>query len=130
MKKFFVTILALVYLTVSSGATVHLHYCMGKLMSWDFSAKSKSKCGSCGMEKRRHKGCCNDEQKMLKVDKDQKVSESAFQFLSISSGAIAISFTGLQPVYPSSVVTDNPYPHAPPRLGAVPIFVLNCNFRI
>ena len=130
MKKFLVTILAIVYLAVSSGATVNLHYCMGKLMSWDFSAKSKSKCGSCGMEKRGHKGCCNDEQKMLKVDKDQKVSESAFQFLSISSVAIAVIHIELPLIYSSTLVTDNPTAHAPPRLGGVPIFILNRNFRI
>ena len=40
MKKLLITILALVYLTVSSGATVNLHYCMGKLMSWDLSLKA------------------------------------------------------------------------------------------
>jgi len=81
MKKLLITITALVYFAVSSGATVNLHYCMGKLMSWDLSAKSKGKCDSCGMEKTGHKGCCHDEHKQLKVEKDQKVSESAFQFL-------------------------------------------------
>jgi hypothetical protein len=130
MKKLLVTILALVYLTVSSGATVNLHYCMGKLMSWDLSSGSKTKCGSCGMEKAGHKGCCNDEQKTLKVDKDQKASESAFQFLSISSIAIATTHTELPVIYTSTLVTDNPTAHAPPRLGGAPIFILNCNFRI
>ena len=130
MKKFLITITALVYLTVSSGATVNLHYCMGKLMSWDLSAKSKSKCGSCGMEKSGHKGCCNDEQKTFKVDKDQKVSESTFQFLSISSVAIAVTYTELPLVYFSTLVTDNPAAHAPPLQSAVPIFLRNRNFRI
>ena len=130
MKKFLVTILAIIYLAASSGAMVNLHYCMGKLVSWSLSDKKDGICGSCGMQKAGHKGCCHDEQKLVKIEKDQKASETAFKFLDLSSGAIVISFTGLQPVYPSSVVTDNPYPHAPPRLGAVPIFVLNCNFRI
>ena len=84
MKKVLIAITALVYFTVSTGATVNLHYCMGKLMSWDLSAKADGNCGTCGMKKQGHKGCCNDEQKTFKVDKDQKVSESAFQFLSIS----------------------------------------------
>lgn len=130
MKKLFITITALVYLTVSSGATVNLHYCMGKLMSWDLSSKSESKCGSCGMEKTGHKGCCNDEQKTLKVDKDQKLAESAFQFLSISSVAIAVIPAELPLMYSSTLVADNPTAHAPPRPGGVPIFILNRNFRI
>lgn len=130
MKKLLITITALVYLTVSSGATVNLHYCMGKLMSWDLSPKSKSKCGSCGMEKTGHKGCCNDEQKTFKVNKDQKVSESAFQFLSISSVAIAVTHTELPLIYSSTLVADNPTAHAPPGISGVPIFILNRNFRI
>ncbi len=129
MKKFLATILALVYLTVSSGATVNLHYCMDKLMSWDLSHKSEGKCGTCGMEKAGHKGCCKDVHKVIQVEKDQKVSESAFQFLTISSDAVAV-YTDLPLIYPSSTVIENPTAHAPPRLGAVPIFILNCNFRI
>ena len=82
------------------------------------------------MQKAGHKGCCHDEQKQIKIEKDQKASESAFKFLTISSDAVATSFTGLPLVYPSSTVLDNPSAHAPPRLGAVPIFILNCNFRI
>jgi hypothetical protein len=130
MKKFLVTILAIVYLTVSSGATVNLHYCMGKLMSWNLSHKSEGKCGSCGMEKAGHKGCCHDEHKQLKIEKDQKASEFAFKFLITSSDTVLVSFIDLAVTYPSSSVLDNRSTHAPPRLGAVPIFVLNCNFCI
>ena len=130
MKKFFVTILALIYLTVSSGATVHLHYCMGKLMSWGLSDKEAGKCGTCGMQKAGHKGCCHDEQKLVKSEKDQKKPEAAFQSLKISTDAIAFNYVELPLLYPSSTVLENPTAHAPPRLGTVPIFVLNCSFRI
>ena len=130
MKKFLITILALVYLTVSSGTTVHLHYCMGKLISWGLSDKEAGKCGKCGMQKAGHKGCCHDEQKLVKSEKDQKTPESAFQFLIISTDANAFNYLELPLLYPSSTVLENPTAHAPPRLGAVPIFVLNCSFLI
>ncbi len=130
MKKLLITITALVYLTVSSGATVNLHYCMGKLMSWDLSRESKNKCGSCGMEKAGHKGCCKDEQKMLKVDKDQKVTETAFQFLSISSVATTVTHIELPLIYSCILVADIAAAHAPPEMGGMPIFILNHNFRI
>ena len=129
MKKFLATILALIYLGTSMGATVHLHYCMGKLMSWSLSDKKDGKCGTCGMQKSGHKGCCKDEHKQIKFDKDQKITESAFQFLSTSLDAVAIS-TDLSLIYFSLVIIESPTAHAPPRLGAVPIFVLNRNFRI
>ena len=130
MKKTLVTILALVYLTVSSGATIHLHYCMGKLMSWGLSDKKDGKCGACGMQKAGHKGCCHDEQKLVKSEKDQIAHQFAFQFLNISTDAIAFNYMQLPLLYPHSTVLENPTAHAPPRLGAVPIFVINCSFRI
>jgi hypothetical protein len=130
MKKILVTILALVYLSVSSGATVHVHYCMGKLMNWSLSDKKDGKCGTCGMQKSVHKGCCQDEQKQLKIEKDQKVSETAFQFHTISSVAVAHSYLSLPSIYFLSRISDIPVAHAPPQPGAVPIFVLNRNFRI
>jgi len=130
MKKILVTILALVYLSVSSGATVHVHYCMGKLMSWSLSDKKDGNCGTCGMQKSVHKGCCQDEQKQLKIEKDQKVSGSAFQFLTQSSVVVAHSYLNLPTVYTLAGLLDSPVAHAPPQPAAVPIFVLNRNFRI
>jgi hypothetical protein len=130
MKKFLAAILAIVYLTVSSGATINLHYCMGKLMSWDLSAKNKNTCGTCGMEKAGQKGCCHDEHKQLKAEKDQKISEPVFQFLSINkvvsyplSVDFALRFSSLQ-------ASDDWCVHAPPVLAAVPVYLSNRNFRI
>ena len=51
MKKFLTTILALVYLATSTGATIHLHYCMGRLFSWSLVDKDSKTCGQCGMPK-------------------------------------------------------------------------------
>lgn len=129
MKKFTAVILAFVYLTASSGATINMHYCMGKLKSWDFSHK-QGKCGTCGMEKKGHKGCCKDEQKTFQLDKDQKKSKSSFQVLTNSSEAIAITYVDLPLVYLSSLVINNPTAHGPPLAGPVSIVILNCNFRI
>lgn len=130
MKKLLITITALIYLTVSSGATVNLHYCMGKLMSWDLSAKSDGKCGTCGMQKAGHKGCCSDEQKRLKVDKDQQVSDYSFQFISVSTVAITVTHAELPLIYPSNLAADYPTTHAPPDVGKVHLFILNRNFRL
>ena len=130
MKRVFVTILAFVYLTASSGAIIHLHYCMGKLISWDLSHKHEAKCGTCGMDKKGHGGCCKDEQKVLQIEKDQKTSQFAFQFLTLSSNAVAVAYAGLPFVYPSAILVENPTANAPPLPGKVPIYVLNRIFRI
>ena len=130
MKKLFVTILALVYLTSSSGAMVNLHYCMGKLMSWDLAVESKNKCGTCGMEKSGHKSCCHDEHKQLKVENDQRLTESSSQVLSISTQEVALQYAELPEICSSSQIVDNPTSHAPPRMNGVPLFIFIRNLRI
>ncbi len=129
MKKFLVTILAFTYIAVSSGATINIHYCMGKLMNWDLARKQEAKCGNCGMEKSAHKGCCKDEQKKLQIEKDQKVSESVFQFNQLVTDEAVIVYPDAAVSF-SSLVKDHPVAHAPPLINSVPLFLLNCNFRI
>ncbi|MBK6990321.1 MAG: hypothetical protein IPH34_00115 [Chitinophagaceae bacterium] len=34
MKKFITAILAVLYISTSTGAMVHMHYCMGQLADW------------------------------------------------------------------------------------------------
>lgn len=101
-------------------------------MNWDLTNthNTQSKCGSCGMEKSGHKGCCKDKQKILKIEKDQKKSESFFQTISISSEATPWASIEWPSVHFLSIVKDNSFAHAPPQSGAVSIFLLNCHFRI
>lgn len=128
MKKGLITILAFTYLSVSSGATINMHYCMGKLMTVDMKQEQKSACGNCGMEKSGHKGCCKDEQKKLQIEKDQKISESSFQFLTVASDINIPAYSYFS--YVQSISVDYPVSHAPPGRGSIPIFIRNCNFRI
>ena len=67
MKKFVTAILAVLYLGTSTGATVHMHYCMGKLADWGLGHNKSKTCGNCGMEKSEEKdnGCCKDEHKFV-----------------------------------------------------------------
>ena len=72
MKKVTVAILAVIYLAVSSGVVMTLHYCMGKIASVDVMHKS-DKCGKCGMN--FTDGCCKDEFKIVKLsDSHQLIS--------------------------------------------------------
>lgn len=138
VKKFFATILAVVYLSTSMGATVHLHYCMGKLFSWGLTDHDTQNCGQCGMPKNTKDGhcmaikdgCCKDKQAVVKLDKDQKTSEFAYKFQNPAFEAIPVS--PVQPVstYIVSYITGYPTTNAPPDRGKVPVFLRNCNFRI
>ena len=140
MKKFLVTILALVYLSSTIGATINMHYCMDKLVAWGLGdGKTKSKaCPYCGMAKtnedkhcgKESKGCCKDEQKIVKLENDQKISEASFQFSQTPSEAISPAFSDYSIEYVSSLTEEHPLTHAPPRTQNVALFVLNCDFRI
>ena len=130
MKKFAVTILALVYLTVSIGATVQLHFCMDKLIGWSLTNKTPEKCGKCGMSKQGHKGCCHDEQKVIKVTKDQKSNESSSSFLINNSLQPYQNITASNILYLPYGAALNPNSHAPPPGKQVAIFIYNCVFRI
>ena len=92
MKKFIVSILAVLYLSSSIGATVHLHYCMDKLIGWSLEHQKDNRCSKCGMiKKQKGKACCKDEYKQLKLQNDQKAAAS-YQVMQLSSVAVLTSF--------------------------------------
>ena len=141
MKKILVAILAFVYLTTSVGATVYYHYCMDKLVAWGLgSGKTKAKaCPYCGMVKttadrhcgKQSKGCCHDDHKLVKSEKDQKTVDVGYKlerpFPLIATHSLPGEFSSIDVFSP---VLEYPLTHAPPRTGKAPLFVRNCVFRI
>src|SRR5438874_13413221 len=87
MKKIFVAILLFTYAFASSGASVDLHYCMGKLIGWNFDYTSKNDCRNCGMKTKPDKGCCDNKQINPKTDKEQ---QAAYNTVSLNSDLAAI----------------------------------------
>src|SRR5450432_582129 len=138
MKKVLATILAFVYLSTSMGATIHLHYCMGKLASWGLIDHESKKCAKCGMVKKTSSAhyiatkmdCCKDEHKLIKTDKDQKLFSSAFLKYNNLSQAISLIEPALQDVKALSISIEHPRANAPPLSGKLPLFVLYRNFRL
>jgi len=125
MKKILVSILAIFYLTSSVGATVHLHYCMDKFIEWSLLKVDGDKCDKCGMEK--DGGCCKDEQKLVKNNTDQKISESTIQLIPVTA---CDNFINLPEFYYfSSLAEKRPISHAPP-IGGSETYLRNCVFRI
>jgi glutaredoxin len=140
MKKIITAILAIFYLSTATGATLRLHYCMDKLVAWGIGLEktNKKSCPYCSMAKttadkhcgKQSKGCCKDEQKQVKIEKDQKTADVGFNLvkpiLQIAYHATfdlpAIEFNSPTLVHPSS--------HAPPQTGNNSLFLFNCVFRI
>jgi hypothetical protein len=130
MKKIIISILAVFYLCSSTGATVHLHYCMDKLIGWSLKHSKGNRCSTCGMSKKQKgKGCCKDEYKQLKLQNDQKTAVS-YQSIQLSSVAILTNFFITPSANLPSLAEENPLSHAPPGSKSIPLYIRNNVFRI
>ncbi len=139
MKKIIASILAVLYLSTSMGATVHLHYCMNKLTGWSLLEHDSKDCRTCGMPKLRSgaevgcivkmTGCCHDEHKHFKSEKDQKASQLFFVFVKLTPAVASLSYIGQGPII-HTVSAEQPAINGPPLLTHIPLFLRNRNFRI
>ncbi|UEG49837.1 hypothetical protein LK994_14445 [Ferruginibacter lapsinanis] len=132
MKKFIVIILALVYIISSIGVVVNMHYCMSKIAGWDLGNTESKMCAKCGMHKydKKGKGCCNDEQTFFKSSIDQKITETCLEIKIPIDLTLPASFAGISiNVFPV-LIENKSIAHDPPLKQGVPIYILNCVYRI
>lgn len=131
MKKLVITILAIFYLGVSSGATVHFHHCMGELVEWGFSDNSlddSGKCPSCGMKQGNSELCCKNQKQELKLKESCKAPLNVYQsqtFTLVPQTHIDLSIETI-----TDVNQQDFNQIFVPQLGKIPTFLRNCNFRI
>ncbi|HMJ47577.1 MAG TPA: hypothetical protein VK498_09615 [Ferruginibacter sp.] len=125
MKKLLLSIITFIYLSVSSGIAMEIHYCMGQRAGVDMYATKAGKCSRCGMTEK--KGCCNDEHKFYKLTTDQKTVANDHDFHS----PVVLHET----VYsiPELLFTKNTaltLSNNSPSPGGPPLFILNCTYRL
>jgi hypothetical protein len=130
MKKIAISLLAALYLGTSPGATIQLHYCMDRLIGWEVSHEDTSKCSKNDMEKKDHKGCCKDENRQIKNDTDQKVSESFTQLSDITSEIAKICSSACSFALPNIIPNKFTKANSPPRSCHTSINIVNCVFLI
>ncbi|MES2648127.1 MAG: hypothetical protein V4717_14715 [Bacteroidota bacterium] len=132
MKRLITIILAILYMGTSIGATMHMHYCMGKLAAWSFSFNKSDACPKCGMEKAvtKAKGCCSDEQKTFKASTDQKVANLSFQAIYSIAAAIPSDFVDAPANRVISITEANPLSKGPPLANSIAIYIRNRVFLI
>ncbi|HTL08230.1 MAG TPA: hypothetical protein VL307_08245 [Chitinophagaceae bacterium] len=76
MKKVLSITVAFLYLAITSGLVLQIHYCMGREIGSSVSLADTGThaCSKCGMENAKNK-CCHDEVKFLKLqDVHQQVT--------------------------------------------------------
>ncbi|MEO6814385.1 MAG: hypothetical protein ABI172_10675 [Ginsengibacter sp.] len=129
MKKFLLLILTFAYLASSSGATVYMHECMGKVIEWDLSAGESSSCAKCGMHKNEPNDCCKDQVKVLKVHVDQNLPTDYFSNFIYSKALLprVFSFSEFALLYSEKNIPLN---YLPPRSSKISYSILYCTFLI
>lgn len=128
MKKFLVTILALIYLGLSSGIAMNVHYCMGKVSSMDLFHNAKDKCSKCGMKNGTNE-CCKDEFKIVKLSDSHKLIANdinLFSPVALINNSISIFDADN---FPTLIVADLKN-NSPPSPQQISLNILYGVFRI
>ncbi|MDH7460211.1 hypothetical protein QEG73_02940 [Chitinophagaceae bacterium 26-R-25] len=132
MKKLFTIALAFLYLAITSGLVLEMHYCMGKLACSEFALakhEPSKTCSKCGMENGKNK-CCKDEVKVIKL---QDVHKQVSLDYEINVPVAILPYHTWQFDRYAPVTSDRNYTynsHAPPLTGGISKCVLNSVFRI
>ena len=137
MKRIIASILAVLYLSTSLGATVHFHYCMGRLVGWGLVDHESTDCISCGMAKDPAmqgcsvgmKNCCHDEHKHIQSDRAQKPAQGWAEW-NLTPALVALPYQGWNEPVVIAPAISQPAANGPPLTGKVPVFLRNCSFRI
>lgn len=129
MKKVLASISVLIYFAMTCGVIVNLHYCMGRVQSFEFYGTEKKVCDVCGMSLKNTHGCCKEEVKILKLQDDQNKSQVSHSLkgvevtVTIPSDFIVAS---IYKVERTSHLND----HSPPLITEEDTYLQNCVFRI
>ncbi|MCY7422754.1 MAG: hypothetical protein LH478_13545 [Chitinophagaceae bacterium] len=127
MKKFFASILAVLYFTASSGTVLNLHYCMGKLSSVEVDNLSVKSC-MCGPQEPKS-ACCGDEIKVLKVSNVHQASVGDFS-MDVQTTALPTAVSLMDVSKLTGEQISKPYAHAPPDIPVPSANILHCVFLI
>lgn len=123
MKKFLVTILALVYLTSTVGATLRLDCCLENLVTWGLGANNHDNAWC------KENKDCNNEHNQAKLGHEQKHNDTQIRvakcFAAIRTNFPAYSFYNI-----ASLTEGYPVNNAPPQWAATPLHIFYCVHRI
>ena len=127
MKKGVIFLLAIIYITLTSGIAVNIHYCMGRVAGVTYGQEAEHKCDKCGMEKKN--GCCETEHKLIKADNDHIYTKTVSAPLSLTT-ALPIVFPDLNILITPSQEHFNSRYHSPPDVRSNNFAVYNSVFII
>lgn len=121
MKKLIIILFSFFYLGLTSGITLNLHYCGGKIKSISFF-HSNDEDGCCG-KKMKSKGCCDEKTTIFKVKDNHQSSDN----IKLAFNQYKV-FDAVIPVLVSKIILEtNSHSilnyHAPPVLYDNPLYL-------
>jgi hypothetical protein len=126
MKKLLSLLLAVLYMTTSSGVVLNVHYCMGKIASVEVDNFRDTLC-KCGKQE-TGAACCKSEIKVLKNANDHMATLASFD-LKLPPVNLPTLVSPSQLFYSNRTLFGNPSGSAPPGTTNK-TYIENCVFRI
>ena len=126
MKKLAVILIMLLYGFTSTGMTLQLHYCCGKLKSVEFFATEKKDCGM--SHKMGSKPCCETKEFSGNQHSDQLLQLQAINLM-VAPADIPAPVAHTPEIILPQTITHEASDTSPPD-ASTPIFIRNCVFRI
>jgi len=128
MKKLLVIAILLVYGASSSGMTLYIHYCCGKVETLGLTPVAGKNCGERGETSLAKPPCCEDKTVSFTLKADQVPAK--FVAPSFPAASLAANFPAQllsTPIHAENRVQEV---FAPPPLPAKDLTRLNCTYRI
>jgi hypothetical protein len=128
MKKFFLSIITVIYMVLACGVATEIHYCMGRKVGIELYGSESKQCGKCGMVE-KDTGCCHDEHGFYKIEDTHKTVNNDLDFttpVAIIENPYPV-FTWQFPADGAATAVNN---HSPPEYNGPSACILNCVFRI
>ena len=127
MKKFALALMVLFYGLSSSGMTISLHFCCGKLDRVSLNNRQHQQDCPMGKKAGRSK-CCHDQQLSVKVQSDQPPVAIDYQVQKVALAGMQVYtvYASNPPPAGAVIVPLTSYPFPPP----VPVYLMQRVFRI
>lgn len=127
LKKLLLILVLVAYASSTIGATVSMHYCMGKLTGTSIGKTKQEKCPKCGLkQKKAKKSCCDNKEQQLKLKAEHKTNDSEFlkKMLSNDESSAIAFYTESNPFLAVTKTTKSFYPNSPPILPKYRLHIL------
>jgi len=128
MKKLSAILLAFLYLTITSGFAVNVHYCMGEVSGINLVTFGEAFCNACG-KKAAANSCCKTDVKFFKVKTSHTVADGTLKFNPLQLAAFSPAGLWIKtPLFRSLYTVIRA--HAPPLPPDKPLYLLNKVFLV